>query len=223
MDFGGCFQRAGWLSHWCGVFGELYGSAVESRFAKDLPELVDWVAGDGPEPTTVTDANFAESRLVGLRTRNSAAYKGLFALIMRDGCLEFQSGEPIDVQSYFAQDLDLHHVFPKRWCKLEGIPPKQYDSAVNKTAIAASTNRKIGGRAPSEYVPTLERDAKVDRGRMDEILASHVIEPSLLRGDDFAGFFEARRVALLTRIERAMGKPALRDQAQTPQSIEELL
>ena len=29
--------------YWCGVFGELYGSATETRFAKDLPEVVQWV------------------------------------------------------------------------------------------------------------------------------------------------------------------------------------
>ena len=62
--------------YWCGVFGELYGSAVESRFARDLPEVLAWM-DTGPEPTTIRDANFFPSRLLTLRTRNSAAYKGV--------------------------------------------------------------------------------------------------------------------------------------------------
>jgi len=33
----------------------------------------------------------------------------------------------------------------------------------------------------------------------------------LLRSDDFTGFFEARKEAILTRIELAMGKPVARD------------
>jgi hypothetical protein len=37
---------------WSGVFGELYGGAIESRFAKDLPEVLAWVDG-GSEPDTV--------------------------------------------------------------------------------------------------------------------------------------------------------------------------
>ena len=31
--------------YWCGVFGELYGSSVESRFARDLPEVLAWLDG----------------------------------------------------------------------------------------------------------------------------------------------------------------------------------
>ncbi|MEB3362617.1 MAG: DUF262 domain-containing protein, partial [Synechococcaceae cyanobacterium] len=31
--------------YWCGVLGELYGGAIETRFAKDFPEVMEWVAG----------------------------------------------------------------------------------------------------------------------------------------------------------------------------------
>lgn len=33
---------------WCGVLGELYGSANETRFALDLPQVVDWIEEGGP-------------------------------------------------------------------------------------------------------------------------------------------------------------------------------
>ena len=62
--------------YWCGVFGEMYGGSTESRFANDLPQVLAWIDG-GPEPDTVRDANFSPDRLYTLRTRNSAAYKGL--------------------------------------------------------------------------------------------------------------------------------------------------
>ncbi len=61
---------------WCGVFGELYGSANETRYALDLPQVIDWIKNNGPKPKTIYDANFSPSRLHTLRTRNSAAYKG---------------------------------------------------------------------------------------------------------------------------------------------------
>jgi hypothetical protein len=35
--------------YWCGLFGELYGSAVESRFALDIRDLGRWLNG-GPLP-----------------------------------------------------------------------------------------------------------------------------------------------------------------------------
>lgn len=40
--------------YWCGIFGELYGGAFESRFAKDIIEVPAWLEG-GPEPSTVQE------------------------------------------------------------------------------------------------------------------------------------------------------------------------
>ncbi len=62
--------------YWCGVFGELYGGANETRYALDLPEAIRWIDG-GEEPRTVRDANFDPTRLLSLQSRLSAAYKGL--------------------------------------------------------------------------------------------------------------------------------------------------
>jgi hypothetical protein len=191
--------------YWCGVFGELYGSALETRFARDLAEVVAWVEG-GAEPSTIIDANFAPARLLSLRTRNSAAYKGLAVLLLRDGGRDFRTGFSIDAQIYDDENIDIHHIFPKAWCKQQGIEPSRYDSVVNKTPLSAKTNRIIGGNAPSTYLARLQKSADISDERMGELLESHVIEPARLRSDDFKGFFEARELALLQRIEKAMGK-----------------
>jgi hypothetical protein len=197
--------------YWCGVLGELYGSATESRFARDVPEVVEYVRNTELEPTTIRDANFVPSRLLTLRTRNSAAYKGIYALLMRSGCLDFRTGEPIETQTFFDEALDIHHIFPRKWCKTHEIERNIYNSIINKTAIAARTNRKIGGKAPSEYLRKLETDAGIDLERMSVILASHGIDPDLLYSDRFWQFFETRGEALLQRIEQAMGKPIGRE------------
>jgi hypothetical protein len=41
---------------------------------------------------------------------------------------------------------------------------------------------------------------------IDAHLRTHLVDPALLRADDFQGFFAARQAALLGRIEQAMGK-----------------
>lgn len=197
--------------YWCGVFGELYGSAIETRFAKDVPQVLDWLLDGGPEPDTVAEAHFAPSRLRSLRTRNSAAYKGLYALILRDGAQDFRTGVPIDVHVYFEDRIDIHHIFPQAWCRRMGIDRALYDSIVNKTALSARTNRSIGGRAPQSYLAALERSAEIAPSRMDEILRSHAIDPDALRRDDFEAFYRVRETALLEKIELATGKPVVRD------------
>jgi hypothetical protein len=198
--------------YWSGVFGELYSSAVETRFARDLPELLDWIKG-GPEPLTVREANFVPNRLLTLKSRNSAAYKGLSALLLRDGGLDFISGEAIDVQMYADEKIDIHHIFPRDWCDKQKVKIDQNrrDCVVNKTPLSAHTNRKISNNAPSAYLTTIQNECKIATSRMDEILQSHVIDPTAIRTDNFEAFFQRRFEALLQRIEKAMGKPIQRD------------
>lgn len=196
--------------YWCGVFGELYGSAIESRFAKDLPEVLAWAEG-GSKPDTVATANFTSGRLLGLRTRNSAAYKGIYALLLQDGGPDFCSGIPIDEQVYFDDKVDIHHIFPKDWCKKQGLDVKRYDSAVNKTPISARTNRKISSKSPGTYLPILQKSADISDDQMESILYDHLIDPDTLRQDDFERFFRTRESALLDRISGVMGKSISRE------------
>lgn len=56
--------------YWNGVFGELYGSAVETRIARDFMEVPTWLKG-GPEPSTVSETMFRADRLKTMRMRLS--------------------------------------------------------------------------------------------------------------------------------------------------------
>ena len=191
---------------WCGVFGEGYSGQTETVFARDLPEVTAWVRGAQDKPTTVQDANFQPDRLVTLKTRNSAAYKGVHALLMRDGSRDFLTGESIEEQTYYDDSIDIHHIFPKAYCSSKGISPALTDSIINKTALSARTNRMIGGRKPSVYLPIVQRRARVTADHMDDILATHCIPTGAMRADDFSSFFTERGKTLLRRIEAVMGK-----------------
>ena len=192
--------------YWCGVLGELYGGAIETRFALDLVQIIDWVENQDTEPKTITDATFSASRLYSLQTRNSAAYKGIYALLMRDGGLDFISGDTITDQVYFDDKIDIHHIFPRKWCTDNNLARRDWNSIINKTAISAKTNRTIGGNAPSEYLEKIRKKAKQSEEELEEILMSHVIDPELLEANDFNGFISKRRDALLERIQNVMGK-----------------
>lgn len=166
---------------WCGVFGELYGGANESRYAFDVPEVLKWSDG-GEDPRSVRDASFDPIRLLSLQTRNSAAYKGVYALLMKAGSLDFLNADPVEITSYFDLSIDIHHIFPSSYCQKQGYPRNKWNSVVNKTPLSARTNRTIGGRAPSEYIGALEGGThKILAERVDELLASHKISPLLMR------------------------------------------
>ncbi len=200
--------------YWSGVFGELYGSAVESRFALDIRDFGVWVKG-GAEPQTVQRSTFEEKRLRTLRSRLSAAYKGVHALLMKSGAEDFKTGQAYDQAVFFDENVDIHHIFPEAWCKSRKIEPAVYNSIVNKTPLASSTNRMLGGVAPSSYLGRLtkgnESNPALSSDRLSAILRSHEIDEALLVSDDFDAFMDHRRDRLLSMIEAAMGKEAVRE------------
>ena len=197
--------------YWNGVFGELYGSAVESRIARDFMEVPVWLRG-GAEPSTVSETLFRADRLKTMRMRLSAAYKGVNALLMKEGAQDFRSGQKFDHTVFFGENVDIHHIFPQDWCKKQGIKPAVFDSIINKTPLSFRTNRIIGGVAPSDYLTKLEAGDKatppIEAQRLDAYLSSHLIDPGLARGDHFDAFMADRQKRLLGLIEQATGKVA---------------
>jgi hypothetical protein len=199
---------------WCGVFGELYGSANETRYALDLPQVVNWMDNNGTEPKTIYDANFSPSRLHTLRTRNSAAYKGVYALLLGDGTKDWLSATKMDVSTYLSDSIDIHHIFPVKWCEENGISKDDYNCIINKTPLSSRTNRIIRGDAPSKYLVRLQKRAEVGDDEFQNILKSHVLSPEFLYNDDFISFFNDRKEKILRRIEKAMNKKIPREGTQ---------
>lgn len=197
--------------YWNGVFGELYGSSVETRIAKDFMEVPAWLKG-GSEPTTVSETLFRADRLKTMRARVSAAYKGVNALLMKENAQDFRSGQKFDHTVFFGENVDIHHIFPQDWCKKQNIKPAVFDSIINKTPLSYRTNRIIGGSAPSEYLAKLEQGnaqtPPINSETLNAYVQSHLIDPSLLRADQFDAFMEDRQKRLLSLIEGAMGKTA---------------
>ena len=197
--------------YWSGVFGELYGSATESRSARDMVEVPAWI-DNGDPPSTVREARFPAERLDALRTRNSAAYKGLIALlIMMKGVRDWRSGQRYNEAVVFDEAVDIHHIFPRHWCKEHGIVDGQINSIVNKTPLSSSTNRILGGDAPSKYLRRLENDTEMSVEEIDALLRTHVIDPEFLRSDDFDSFYDNRKSQLCSLIEEAMDKKVFWD------------
>ena len=122
--------------YWCGVFGELYGAANETRYANDISQVIKWITNNGDLPKTVTDFFFNPTRLLSLQTRQSAAYKGIMAFII-----------------FFQNNIAL----------IKSMNKAKWNSIINKTPISARSNREIGGVAPSVYLGKLEKKGSVFR------------------------------------------------------------
>ncbi len=198
---------------WSGILGELYGGAIETRFVRDIEQVPAWARDlpDAASPRTVQDANFVESRLHSLRTRNAAAYKGIYALLLTNEARDWMRDKALDKAQYASLKVDIHHIFPQHWCQQHDIDDERRESIVNKTAISYETNRSIGGAAPSRYLGAIEKKAQVGSAKVDRLLEGHLVPAARLRADDFDRFFVERRERLCLLVEDAMGKTVQRD------------
>lgn len=192
--------------YWCGVFGELYGGANETRFAYDIVQVIDWVNDDSKLPRTCQDSYLNPTRLLGLQSRQSAAYKGIMALILKNHSQDFISGREMDFAVYKSEYIDIHHIFPRAYCEANKLSKAKWNSVVNKTPISYSTNREIGGIAPSKYLEKIEKKGQVYPATLDAYLETHWINASMVRADDFDQFIIDRAKRLLDAIQIATGK-----------------
>ena len=191
---------------WCGILGEMYGGANETRYANDIEDIVAAVKGEPTQNRTINTAYFSSTRLLSLQTRQSAAYKGIMALVYRESCRDFYKGTTMDIVKSMDESPDIHHIFPQTYCLKMGYKQQQWNSIVNKTPLLPESNRSIGGDAPSKYLKSIMKNAQIDESELRKRVESHLIDYSALAADDFNTYFIDRVKKVLAVIEKAMKK-----------------
>lgn len=167
-------------------------------------------SGKGMEPKTVSDAVFHESRLLSVDA-SSGVYKGILALLMGRGALDWRSSEPFTAETVRSLKPDFNRIFPKEWCLSHGIDPVLWRSVLNRTPMGARTHDVIGDYSPKRYLARVQAKSLLDNEEFDEVLASHCLNPALLHDGNAVEFFNDRRARFLRMIEDAIGKAADHD------------
>jgi hypothetical protein len=194
--------------YWCGVLGEMYGGSTESRFTRDVEQLVDRLTGrTGEIPDTIAEAAFLDDRLDTLTTRNSAAYKGVYALLIKQGAVDWYFTEaPLSPARLDEYSVDVRQIFPKAWVDKNhrSYGARAY-SIVNKTPLSLRASKTMAG-PPAGYLTTLARASGMRPEWFDDVLATHLVDPAALHAGDFEGFYANRSKQLLELVDAAMGK-----------------
>ncbi|WP_328885594.1 GmrSD restriction endonuclease domain-containing protein [Streptomyces sp. NBC_00316] len=201
--------------YWCGVLGEMYGGSTETRFTRDVEQLVDWIQREDRSPDTVADAFFFAERLDSLTTRNSAAYKGIYALLIKQGAVDWHyTDAPLSPGRLDEYSVDVRQIFPKAWFRRgnsQGLPT---NSIVNKTPLSYRATMDMLG-APSSYLSTLIAASDMRPEWFDDVVATHLIDPESLRESDYKRFYTDRSRQLQDLVQSAMGKRTmLRDPSE---------
>lgn len=171
-----------------------------------IMNVVAEIQGKESQNRTVSGAYFSASRLISLQTRNSAAYKGIMALVYRESCRDFMKGTTMDIVKSMDESPDIHHIFPEAYCIKQRYPKSRWNSIINKTPLLPESNRQIGGEAPSKYSQKIMKTAQIDEAQFRLRVESHLVNYDAFIQDDFDLYFIDRAKAIMKVIEGAMEK-----------------
>lgn len=194
---------------WGACFGQAYDVASNFQIEKDYSALRSWMDG-GALPGSIA-ISFDASRLIEITPKQRAIYRTLMCSVVANGALDFHTGKKIDAKIMRSESVDDHHIFPLDFLGEENRknPLPKFDCILNRTLIDGSTNKSIGGRAPSAYLSDI--DTAQGHANVDAILVSHLIETggseaseknglAAMRADEYDDFLDARRASFARRI-----------------------
>ncbi len=101
---------------WCAVFGQVYESAPNSKSAKDVVEILPWLAG-GDLPESVASFRFDPRALRDVTPRQRSIYRGAICLILGGGARDFHTQAVITGKLMAEEGIDDHHVFPAAYLR----------------------------------------------------------------------------------------------------------
>jgi hypothetical protein len=196
---------------WCAVFGQAYESAPNSRSAKDVVEILPWLAGGTP-PEAVAAFRFDPRALRDVTPRQRSIYRGTICLILGRDARDFHTLAVITGKLMVDQGIDDHHVFPAAYLERQGVSPVRIrDCVLNRTLIDRTTNQMINDNAPSKY---LARIRDTSGFPFDSVLASHILPvgaDSPFWRDDYEAFLAWRQERLWQEIQRVTGATVAAD------------
>ena len=192
--------------YWTSVFSEAYRDGHLNRFVKDIVQVMDWIIRD-KMPEIVEKAHINAWNLMRAKSTQSAIYRGLISIIFHHGAKDFLAGTDMSASANFAESIEIHHVFPKKYCEIQKLPKERYDNVANRTPIMKRTNKILGDNPPSFYLGKIEEKLNLSGAELDEILERHFIAPALCRADDFNAFLVDRAKKILDAVEERIGHP----------------
>lgn len=132
------------------------------------------------------------------------------------GDLGFLSRD-ITVQDLIENHSDVHHIFPRKHLKAQGLQRGKYNQIANFAVTQSEINIAIGARPPSDYFRAVEKQCAGgkrklggidDREHLRKNLEQHCIPEGIFDGlaEDYDGFLVERRRLMAARIKKYFSK-----------------
>jgi hypothetical protein len=194
-----------------------YGGSPETAFDQDIRQI------DARGLATYADAVIANElpptfwtgmlpQLMDTSSAQSPYFLAYQAAQVKFGDKGFLSRD-ITVQDLLLNRSDVHHVYPKKHLKSQGLSKGRYNQIGNFVLAQSEINIAIGDKPPEKYFAELGEQCSggkkkyggiTDRQTMIENLHSHSLPETLLDGEipDYDAFLEERRRTMSLKIKQ---------------------
>jgi hypothetical protein len=142
-----------------------------SREGEDLG----WLDNPRNEPDSVRDFTYRVSILDDVSRIDNAIYRGVMSLLLSRNVRDFGS-ERKPAKSVPWEDVEDHHIYPKRFLGPYGLKGDIVNNIANRTPLTRTTNGSIGNTAPHVYLTDRQT---VGSEPVEPVLKEHLINPQL--------------------------------------------
>lgn len=193
--------------YWCGIFGQYFRGAPETKIARTVRELLSpngWLSDGSEAPDAITSYQFPTSS-IDEATKNTTVYKGLMTLMISLDAYDI-GRERHRLRDLADSEIHDHHVFPQKFLKDNGIKGVDANQVLNRMPIWKTTNERISSYAPNVYLYGQDKcHSMVDA----DLNFFYAIDSSFLKEsfskDQFHIFLEDRRERFIRMIKAATG------------------
>lgn len=154
-----------------------YFKALYGLTSKELDEI---------DQDIIPKVKITPEILLSLNHPADNRFKALQCLLTAAANKDLKNGQEIA-----SEEIDSHHIYPRRYCDKERLNMKLCESIVNRIAVSQGTNRSLGESAPKKYFAEIVDQAHENGtvpGMQDRLRRCFIPNPEKNRSEFLAQF-----------------------------------
>jgi hypothetical protein len=164
--------------YWRCVFSQYYVSSTETKIQRTVRQWLGeegWLMRPDSPPDSVKEFVYRPSILEEVSRIDNAIYRGVFSLILSRGARDWGRERKVIADAPW-DDIEDHHIYPKRFLAPYGIKGEAANNIVNRTPLLRRTNSAVNNDAPHVY---LCNHSVIGADSLDRVLSEHFLDEKL--------------------------------------------
>lgn len=196
-------DQAKWLKRWFWktAFSRRYSAQTDEKMDTDILSFEQLLTGN-PEGIGKYNYSVTVDQLIKQKfSKSSPLVRAFLLLLAQNHPFDLVNGTHVDIGKALSEynSKEYHHVFPRAHLRKREFPPEKINSLSNFCFLTADSNKKISGRAPSDYFASV-----VPQDKLATILESNLLplNKEVYEKNDYETFLRLRSQRVLEFLDK---------------------